>query len=101
MEHKDWTESFRFITPLMLLIISAFLAYLISDFTNFKVDIKGQLSCIDQKIFTHLTNDEMHSPRSIIVTKPEFMMYQQMRDRQVEDIKDSLERVEKILDKKK
>lgn len=101
MADKHWTENFRVITPILLLVMSAFLTYLIADFSNFKTDIKTQLTCIDEKMFKHLTNDEMHSPRSLIITKPEFEMYQSMRDKQMNDIKDSMSRIERNLEKKK
>ena len=51
-------------------------------------NINSKVEQIDDKLFRHLTNDEMHSPRSLFVTKAEFEIYQELRSRQVADIKD-------------
>lgn len=50
--------------------------------------INSRMVDIDSKLFTHLTNHEMHTPQSIVVTKAEFSVYQNMRDKQMMDIKD-------------
>lgn len=76
---KSWTEWLRLITPIGIFILGVFVT-----------DINKKIDCIDQKLFIHLTNDEMHSPRSLVVTKPEFTMYQVMRDKQMEDIREKI-----------
>jgi hypothetical protein len=79
-------SALRFFTPI------------ISGVTLFTVGmLLNRLDKLDDKMFKHLTNDEMHSPRSIIVTKPEFMLYQQMRDRQMADLKDGIQEIKIIL----
>lgn len=100
MSDRHWTEKFK-VQPILLIVITAFLTYLIADFSNFKNDIKFQLSNIENKIFTHLTNDEIHSPRSLVVMKPEFQMYQSMRDKQMVDMQCSMTRIERVLEKRK
>ena len=52
----------------------------------FMASLKNDLEKIDSKLFFHLTNDEMHTPRGCIVTKSEFNI-------QKEYLKDSLTRV--------
>lgn len=66
-----WTEYFRVITPFLLLII-----------TYIGGDIGNKLKDIDNKMFVHLTNDEIHSPRTQTVSKSEYEMVQKMRDNQ-------------------
>ena len=51
----------KYLTPI-LVTVSLFLI----------ASLKGDIEKIDIKLFNHLTNDEMHTPRSYIVTKSEF-----------------------------
>lgn len=78
-DRKEWTENMRWITPILVTICLFFLAMI-----NNKVDQ------IDEKLFKHLTNDEMHTPRTLVITRPEFDIYQELRQRQMVDIKESL-----------
>jgi len=71
------------ITPFLLLVMTAIGG-----------SINSRLTDIDNKMFKHLTNDELHCPRSLMVTKAEYNIYQTMRDRQMADIKDQLSRIE-------
>ena len=103
-ERKHWTESFRIATPLLLLTISLFLGYLITDMTNFKRDLTDKISTmtdslkqIDNKMFIHLTNSEIHIPRATVVSADEFKIYQCMRDAQMKDLKDGLVEIKKLL----
>jgi len=74
---KSLSEIFRWITPSLLTIG----IFILSGISTRSKDI-------DDKLFRHLTNDEIHSPRSLVVTKPEFLIYQEMRDKQMDDLKD-------------
>jgi len=56
-------ESFRFITPILVTITLAILSNLFLT-----------VSKIDDKLFKHFTNEEIHVPRSTVVTKAEFDM---------------------------
>jgi hypothetical protein len=62
-------------------------------------NIMRQLEDIDAKLFKHLTNDEMHCPRSITVTKPEFLIYQSMRDKQMDEMRDGINRIENLIER--
>lgn len=73
----NWTEWFRLVTPFFLFILTI----LASTMTN-------KLSDIDNKLFKHLTNDEIHTPRSVVTTKAEFDIYQQFRDKQMTALAD-------------
>ncbi len=88
-DKKSWTEYFRVITPFLLLVLTAIGG-----------SINSRLSDIDTKLFRHLTNDELHCPRSVMVTKAEYNIYQTMRDRQMLDIKEQLSRIECNMDKR-
>jgi 23S rRNA maturation-related 3'-5' exoribonuclease YhaM len=85
----SWTEHFRIITPFLLLVLSVIGG-----------SINARLSDIDNKLFKHLTNDELHCPRSMVVSKAEYTIYQTMRDRQMIDIKEQLSRIECNIDKR-
>ena len=83
---KSCTEWFRIITPFLLFVL-----------TIFAGAIQTKLTDIDTKMFRHLTNDEMHSPRSLMVSKAEFCIYQEMRSTQMADIKTDLQDIKRIL----
>ena len=72
---KHWTENFRLITPVLVTIAVFQMGVLISTVNK-----------IDDKLFKHLTNDEIHIPRSVIVEKASFDLYQKMRDAQMDSI---------------
>lgn len=59
--------------------------------------IFSMLSNMDNKLFVHLTNSNLHIPRETVVSKDEFTIYQLMRDRQVAGIKESIDRIELLL----
>jgi hypothetical protein len=63
----------RFITPVGMTLVLAFVTLI-----NTKIDK------LDDKVFRHLTNDEIHSPRSQFVENTKFELYQKMRDAQIE-----------------
>jgi len=72
-------EYFRFITPILITI------------TLFMIgNIDHKINQIDDKLFKHLTNDELHAPRSIVITKPEFSVYQEWRNKQMDSIDKSV-----------
>ena len=77
MPEKDdkisWYSFLRYATPTLLVIVLAYVA-----------NMNEKVGAIDDKIFKHLTNDEIHAPRSIYVERTQFDLYQKMRDRQME-----------------
>lgn len=85
---KAWTERYRWVTP-MLVSISIFVLGMVLTTT------RG----IDEKLFKHLTNDEIHTPRSVVLTRAEFAIYQDFRNKQNDDLKASLCRIEALLQK--
>lgn len=85
-QERSWTEYFRIITPFLLLVI-----------TGFSAVINSRLVDIDTKLFKHLTNDEIHTPKSVVVSKGEFAIYQEMRNEQIRDLRDDLMEIKSIL----
>jgi hypothetical protein len=55
---ESWT---KYITPVLVTIALFMLGY-----------IMAQVSRVDEKLFHHLANDEIHMPRSLYVSKAEF-----------------------------
>ncbi|MBI5732447.1 hypothetical protein HY967_00605 [Candidatus Jorgensenbacteria bacterium] len=60
MQSGNWT---KFITPVLVTITIFMLGVIIA-----------QVNRIDEKLFHHLANDEIHMPRSFYVSKAEFEM---------------------------
>lgn len=75
----NWWELFRLITPLMITVG----LFMIGNI-NTKID------CLDQKVFTHLTNHDIHIPRETIVNKGEFELINNIRATQFAKIESAL-----------
>ncbi len=60
MQNGSWT---KYITPVLVTIAIFMLGV-----------IMAQVNRIDEKLFHHLANDEIHMPRSLYVSKAEFEM---------------------------
>ena len=58
MQNGSWT---KYITPVLVTIAIFMLGV-----------IMAQVTRIDEKLFHHLANDEIHMPRSLYVSKAEF-----------------------------
>jgi hypothetical protein len=58
MQNGNWT---KYITPVLVTIALFMLG-----------TIMAQVSRVDEKLFHHLANDEIHMPRSLYVSKAEF-----------------------------
>ena len=71
-----WVEYLRFLTPILLTIALFMLG-----------TIQTRLEDIDEKLFRHLTNDEIHTPKSMVVTRAEYQIYQNLRQIQMDDLK--------------
>lgn len=80
---RHWTESFRVFTPILITVAIFMLGNLIATTNK-----------IDDKLFKHLTNDELHSPRSMTVSKAEFNMYKEMLGEKIDEIRKTVERYE-------
>jgi len=87
---KSWTEWLRLATPIGLFVLTLFINGLRSDLLSLRGDIKE----VDAKMFKHLTNDEIHTPKAIALTRPEFNIYQEMRTKEMNDLRDGICRIE-------
>ena len=56
-----------------------------------------QIRAIDTKLFTHLTNHELHVPRGQITTKSEFSLHCMSSEQMRNDVKDNMHKVESNL----
>jgi hypothetical protein len=81
-------EYFRFVT-LILVTICLFIL------SGLQKDVKE----INEKLFKHLTNDEIHTPKSISVTKPEFQIYQVLREDQMREMRQLVVHIESMLER--
>ena len=76
---KNWWEYLRFITPLLLTIA----LFMIGS-------INGEIEDLNNKIFVHLTNDDIHVTREYIVSKAEFDLLARVREGQFAKIESAL-----------
>lgn len=65
---RPWTEYFRLLTPVLLLSLNLLAGMIIAEIG----DLKYRISELDNKVFQHLTNDELHSTRSQTVSLSEY-----------------------------
>lgn len=69
---ESWT---KYITPVLVTIAIFMLG-----------NIMAQVGRVDDKLFHHLSNDEIHMPRSQFVTKVEFDLHSRFSDKETERI---------------
>lgn len=86
---KSWTEYFRVITPVLVTIAIFQLGQL-----------NATVSKLDDKVFKHLTNEEIHTPRESVVTKREYDLYCKLADKNMDTILDEINKLRNILEKK-
>ena len=90
-ETKGVWEYLKIVTPVMvtigLFMIANLGAGLNSRICSLGTELNAKIDKIDNRMFTHFTNDELHVPRSTIVTEGEFNLVSKMRELQIADIK--------------
>ncbi len=94
---KNWMEYLRLITPILIFILGVYVNQVDRNIEAAKkeshdsvVRIEATLNDINEKMFKHLTNDEIHTPKTIVMSKAEFSVYDQMRGQQITDIRQSI-----------
>ena len=92
---KSWFEHLRLITPFLIVV----LGFYVNGMNSSIMEVKTSINAMQAELFHHLTNSDLHMPRSSVTSKDEFVIYQAMRDKQMADIKDSLGRVENLMQK--
>ena len=86
INEKSWTQYFRIITPIFIVTLNLLAGIIISN----QETIKRTVGSIDSKLFLHLTNDAIHSPKGFVVTTAEFKIYQEFRTKEVGALRDDL-----------
>lgn len=81
------------LNPLLLFMLNILVGMAISQ----QVALSDKIGAMDTKIFAHLTNDEIHAPRSMFVDTATFNVYQKMRDTQTQDIDKSLREIRDLM----
>ena len=88
---RSWTEYFRIITPLLLLLLTW-----LSGGLNKRLDtiennaqvaytqLANKIDGVDNKLFHHLTNEELHPRQSQLVSKDRFDEYAKLRKEQLD-----------------
>ena len=76
---RHWTENFRIFTPILVTIAIFLLGTLNSTVNK-----------IDDKLFKHLTNDEIHIPRGQLVSRDIFDQYTKTQERDTERLYDKM-----------
>lgn len=71
-DEGSWT---RFITPVLVTIAIFMLG-----------EVMAQVGRVEEKLFHHLSNDEIHMPRSQFVTKAEFDLQSKFAEKEAERI---------------
>ena len=96
----DWKEHLRLVTPFLILVLGVYTSMVKSDIGRVENYIKGvdeEIKDVGDKIFEHLTNDDLHMPKTIAVTRAEFLIYQEMRDKQMDDVKGAVYDIRRLL----
>lgn len=76
-------EYLRVMTPVFLFSLNLLAGMMLSN----QSQLINKIDVMDGKIFVHLTNEEIHTPRQFVVSKEEFSLYQKMREGQMEELK--------------
>jgi len=78
----------------LLQILLSFLGMLVTGLLGLNLFI---VSSIDQKIFTHMTNHEIHVPLGQIVTQAEFIMHTSENKVSIDSLSTSIRDINKLL----
>ncbi len=85
-KNRSWLEYLRLITPVGLFVIGIFISIARDEIKSVRTDLKD----LSAKIYLHQTNDEIHCPKSVVVTRPEFQIYQEFRNKEMQSIKEAI-----------
>jgi hypothetical protein len=95
-----------FISPLFISIlffyvngIQSSMLLLKNDLCDEIRDIRLEVKDMRHDMLTHFQNDEIHTPKSIVLTRPEFTIYQEMRAQQMDGFAKKLLYIEEKMDK--
>lgn len=77
------------LTPIIAALIGVVSSVIIFMLTT----ILKKLGDVDNKLFTHLTNDSMHPVRDHLVTQAEFELHRRFYEATMKEIKEELRRL--------
>jgi hypothetical protein len=83
---KGILDYIGYITPIFLFVLTLY----VNALSQNGAMVLAKVNDIDGKLFKHLTNDELHSPRSLTMSKAEFDMYSKFRDQQFVKIENNI-----------
>jgi hypothetical protein len=92
-EEKGTVEYFKIIISVILFGLTAYMGVI----DNHLMRIENTLNGIDERLFKHLTNDELHAPRSLVITRPEFSLYQEMRSKEMTQLGEGIHEIKILL----
>jgi len=81
----EWT---KYITPVLVTIAIFMLG-----------EVLAQIGRVEEKLFHHLSNDEIHVPRSQFVTKAEFDLQSKFAEKETERILKAIDELKQDLKK--
>lgn len=81
------------VTNMLVIIAIAANAIVWTQLSN----LDDKISDMNNKIFIHMTNADIHIPREMMLSRGEFIIYQNMSDQQIQDIKNVICEVREIL----
>jgi hypothetical protein len=98
---KGVWEYLRIVTP-VLTTLGLFIVALVGNGLNIRIDRMETQVCtaiekVDEKMFKHLTNEDLHVARSTIVDKATFDLMNQIRVAQIADLKSDIADVKTIV----
>lgn len=90
---NDWREWIRLLTPVGIFVIGLYIAQVNGNIT----DVKEAIAKVQEQLFHHLTNDDIHTPKNIVVSQAEFKVYQEMRATQMETLSLGITELKELL----
>lgn len=106
VSQRPWVSALQIIVTVGVFVIGVYIRQVDTSIGNVRTDLasfKSEASTASQRnfdmMFKHFTNDELHAPRSLVVMKPEFAIYQELRNEQVKELRDGQIRIQNLLEK--
>lgn len=103
---KNWDSVLKYALPIMLFVLGVYIRQVDSSINLVRSELKDykMYTCetmkeYSDKMFKHMTNDEMHAPRSMVITKPEFAIYQELRNDQMKELREGMLRIQALLER--
>ena len=78
-DRENWT---RYITPVLVTIAIFMLG-----------EVMAQVGRVEEKLFHHLSNDEIHMPRSLFVSRAEFDLQSKFSEKEIDRILQAIDRL--------